>query len=135
MFLIDYGLTTTISESRKYKFRGTPYFASNNALTKIGIGQKDDVESLMYILIYFFYGILPWEKEIPVLKEDIMSNLQVSNVIQARNPYQLCQDMDAEFGQMLQYLQELSSKKRPNYRYLREQFEIIRERNKLKYYL
>ncbi len=53
VYLIDFGLTTSITELSRYKFRGTPFFASNNALMKKASGPKDDLESLIYILIYF----------------------------------------------------------------------------------
>jgi hypothetical protein len=53
-------------------------------------------------------------------------------VIQARNPYQLTQDMEPEFGMMLSYLQELNSKKKPNYKMLRSQFEVMKERHNCK---
>jgi len=56
VYLIDFGLTSNTSDHKKYKFRGTPYFASNNSLLKIGNGPKDDLESLFYILIYFYFG-------------------------------------------------------------------------------
>jgi serine/threonine protein kinase len=32
LFLIDFGLTTSQSDHSKYKFKGTPYFASISAL-------------------------------------------------------------------------------------------------------
>lgn len=77
LFLIDFGLTTSATDYSKYKFKGTPYFASNSALLKIGTGPKDDLESLLYILVYFYYGELPWQRDLPVLKEDIMSNMTI----------------------------------------------------------
>lgn len=43
--------------------------------------------------------------------------------------------MDPEFGMMLQYLQELSSKKKPNYKMLRTQFEIMKDWHNLKWNL
>jgi len=70
-----------LSETKKYKFRGTPYFASNNALQRVQAGPKDDIESLIYILIYFFYGDLPWKRDLPVLKEDVISNVEIQKVI------------------------------------------------------
>ena len=77
LFLIDFGLTMSMSDHSKYKFKGTPYFASNSALQRIGTGAKDDIESLIYILIYFYNGELPWQRDLPVLKDDIMSNMQI----------------------------------------------------------
>lgn len=135
LFLIDFGLTTAQSDHSKYKFKGTPYFASNSALQKIGTGPKDDVESLMYILVYLYMGELPWPRDLPVLKDDIMSNMAIQNCINARNPYALCCEMEPEFAMMLSHLQELSHKKKPNYKMLRSQFEVIKERHHLKYQL
>lgn len=77
LFLIDFGLTTASNDHSKYKFKGTPYFASNSALSRVGTGPKDDIESLIYILVYFFNGELPWARDLPVLKDDIMSNMQI----------------------------------------------------------
>jgi hypothetical protein len=34
-------------------------------------GAKDDLESMIYILIYFYHGKLPWTKVVPVLNEDV----------------------------------------------------------------
>ena len=67
-------------------FKGTPYFASNAALINKEIGAKDDLESLMYVIIYFLKQGLPWSKNIPVLSTDFDAKLEVRNVIEARNP-------------------------------------------------
>jgi serine/threonine protein kinase len=34
LFLIDFGLSTSTLDTKRYKFRGTPYFASNGALQR-----------------------------------------------------------------------------------------------------
>jgi len=77
IYLIDYGLASSVIEHKRYKFRGTPYFASNNSLLKHPHGPKDDLESLIYILIYFYYGELPWQRDIPVLQEDAMASILI----------------------------------------------------------
>ena len=71
MYLIDFGMSTSIADTKKYKFRGTPFFASNSSLKKLGLSPRDDIESLLYILIFFTFGDLPWKRDIPVLKEDV----------------------------------------------------------------
>jgi hypothetical protein len=35
------------------------------------------------------------------LKEDILSNVEIQNVIDERDPFKLTQDMEPEFGMML----------------------------------
>jgi len=53
--LIDFGLSLNLNSGPRtvYSFKGTPFFASNNQLVRAKLGPKDDIESLMYILIYF----------------------------------------------------------------------------------
>ena len=55
VILIDFGLSVNLNGVLKtsYSFKGTPYFASNNQLVRGKLGARDDVESLIYILIYF----------------------------------------------------------------------------------
>lgn len=73
VILIDFGLTFNQNASSKtsYSFKGTPYFASNNQLLRGKLGPKDDIESLIYVLIYFINGYLPWAKNVPVLGEEL----------------------------------------------------------------
>eukprot|EP00347_Sterkiella_histriomuscorum_P011072 403373859 len=49
-----------------------------------------------------------------------------------RNPYNLCQDIDSEFAQMLEYLQTLPSRKKPNYKLIRGYMEQMMSRYKYK---
>ncbi len=60
-----------------YSFKGTPYFASNNQLCKGQLTARDDMESLMYVLIYLIKGGLPWAKNIPVLGEELQAKVEV----------------------------------------------------------
>lgn len=55
----------------EYSFKGTPFFASNNQLVRGKLGQRDDLESLIYILIYLYQGYLPWAKNVPVFGEEL----------------------------------------------------------------
>jgi hypothetical protein len=92
----------------QYSFKGTPYFASNNQLVKGKLGPRDDIESLVYILIYFCQGYLPWAKNVPVLGEEIESHIEVQLVIQSRDPDTLCVDLEPEFNSLLSYIQTCS---------------------------
>ena len=67
-----------------------------------------------------------------MMHEDVLANVEIQKVIDERDPFKLTQDMEPEFGMMLQYLQELNSKKKPDYKMLRSQFDVIKERKNLK---
>jgi serine/threonine protein kinase len=66
IFLIDLGLAVTFGrplppgEKGRLPFRGTPAFASVAAHEGRPPMPKDDIESLMYTLIYLLKGELPW---------------------------------------------------------------------------
>lgn len=62
LYLIDYGLTVNYMKPQDHKleFKGTPYFASNNMLMRGNLGPRDDIEALIYLLIYLTLGKLPW---------------------------------------------------------------------------
>ncbi len=70
VYLIDFGL------SKEYRypdtrahipfngdagFTGTTTFASINSHMGMELGRRDDMESLAYVLLYFFWGFLPWQ--------------------------------------------------------------------------
>lgn len=75
--LIDFGLSnkfmnqflTHIPFTSTKKIIGTPLFASTNAVVGKGnimvkvleISRRDDIESMVYIIIYCLKGTLPWK--------------------------------------------------------------------------
>lgn len=73
LFVIDYGLAInyTVIHDAKLEFKGTPYFASNNMLMRGNLGPRDDIESLIYLLLYLFQGKLPWSQNLPVMSDDL----------------------------------------------------------------
>ncbi len=72
-------------------------------------------------MIYFLQGDLPWKKNVPVLKQNIESHLEVQEAIQQRDPDTLCCDLDPEFNSILTYLQGFGNpKKRPDYKYIKQ---------------
>jgi len=70
VFLIDFGLCkpyilndTHIEFKYKNKFVGTLNFASINSHKLYEQSRRDDLESLAYMLIYFYFGKLDWINE------------------------------------------------------------------------
>ncbi|KAA6377729.1 MAG: putative CK1/TTBK protein kinase [Streblomastix strix] len=69
IYLIDFGLCKKLfihdgkitKPTRKGSFRGTLRYASPNAHNKIELGRQDDLISLLYMMIEFYTGKLPWQ--------------------------------------------------------------------------
>ncbi|KAA6369770.1 MAG: hypothetical protein EZS28_034703 [Streblomastix strix] len=67
-FLTDFGLCKKLNTvngiismpTNKAKFRGSMTYASLNDHNLVELGRQDDLISLLYILVEFFNGILPW---------------------------------------------------------------------------
>jgi serine/threonine protein kinase len=79
LYLIDYGLAVNFMTPQEHKleFKGTPYFASNNMLMRGNLGPRDDIEALMYLLIYLSQGKLPWMQNLPVMSDDIQDHMEL----------------------------------------------------------
>ena len=107
--MIDFGLT------RKFKlqdgsirppreiagFRGTARYASINSHLSKELSRRDDLWSLLYVLIEFTSGQLPWRK----LKDKEEIGLQK---IQFNSP-ELVRDMPPQFLPFMEHLQALVS--------------------------
>ena len=70
LYLIDFGFCKTyINNDLHIKMRntsnliGTPMYASINAHNLLELSRRDDMESLAYMLIFFYYGKLEWQND------------------------------------------------------------------------
>ena len=77
------------------------------------VSRKDDLESVVYMLIYFMQGTLPWKgiqaKTIHDKFKAIRTNK--STVSMAK----LCEDIPGEFAEMISYARSLKFEEEPNY--------------------
>ena len=134
VYLCDYGLSKRfrnksngmhIPYKDKIKFTGTPSYASIYTHLEIERSRRDDLESLAYILIYFFKGKLPWSKMKTKNKSrkfskifDLKMNTRIED---------LCSDLPIEMQHFLQYTRDLHFEQKPDYDYLRK---LINDMNK-----
>jgi serine/threonine protein kinase len=93
IYLIDFGFCKPyLNNGQHIEFKkingmiGSKNYASTNSHNKIELSRRDDLESLCYMLLYFYSGYLPWnhiddDESIVLLKQDIINNQSYPSVI------------------------------------------------------
>ena len=141
IYLIDFGLCSKywdfknnkhISESKSDSFVGTFRFASkNHHCNEMTHARRDDLESLMYVLIYFLCNKLPWMIDYnKFYTKDAILN-KTKNIKQDITVNEICSgasDID-EFKTALEYVRQLKFEQCPDYQYLQNLFyKLYRKR-------
>lgn len=119
IYIIDFGFCRTylqngthIPENKTSSLIGTPKFASINAHNLDELSRRDDIESLGYMLIYFFLGELEWQdirflnyknntRNIIMMKQNVIYNTNIPIIL--RNYLQTA--FQLEFDEKPDYLQ------------------------------
>ena len=115
-----------IKFSEGKKIVGSAKFLSINALNGYELSRRDDLESIVYIIIYFLKGCLPWQgiklnnkeekyKKVYTIKNDI-------------TPKYLCKDLPEEFEAFVEYVKKLEFTDVPNYNYLKDLLKKVIEK-------
>lgn len=126
VFMIDFGLAKKYRHKQgqhiPYKdnknLTGTARYASVNTHLGIQQGRRDDIEGLVYMLIYFFHGQLPWQNmDAKNKKEKYQKILQKKISI---SPEELCHGIPSQILTMLKYIRNLFFDQKPDYSYLRQ---------------
>jgi serine/threonine protein kinase len=93
IYIIDFGFCKSFLNNNKHienkktsNLIGTPNFASINAHEFNELSRRDDLESLGYMLIYFYYGNLIWKdltnnEMIKIMKNNIINNDDIEPVL------------------------------------------------------
>lgn len=90
IYIIDFGFCKSIANINNKKkttgLIGSLTYASLNAHNYIELSYNDDLESLGYMLIYFYQGFLEWQKiddiqDIIKAKREIVNNDKIPNVL------------------------------------------------------
>lgn len=117
-YLIDFGLARRYRRSNgevrpprdDAGFRGTSRYASVRSHQHLDLGRVDDIWSLLFMLVEFATGTLPWRKykekdDIGRCKEETIGPSLVKN-------------LPREFGAFLEHLQSVGYSGQPRYDYL-----------------
>ncbi len=142
VYLIDFGLSKRYRDksrgihmpfSSNHGLTGTMRYVSINMHMGMEPSRRDDLESLLYVLVYFMKGGLPWqglvasnrEEKIDAIMECKMS-ISVDELCYGLPriffvlPLGPIKNLVGEYVSMLYYVRSLEFEDKPNYDYLRE---------------
>lgn len=134
VYLIDFGLAKKYRNSVDDKSKaagyvhlkhmdnknlvGTARYASVHSHQGEELSRRDDMESIMYLLIYFVRGRLPWQG---ITGETASEKYRKIGEQKAKLSIQeICDGLPVEFQHCLTHVRLLEFKDRPNYAYIRE---------------
>ena len=125
IYMIDFGLSRRyINEKNKNHISlknergilGTLRYISINCHEGLEVSRRDDLESLFYIIIYFFTGNLPWIGIRCKNKEEKYKKVYEKK--KKSVPNDICKDLPEEFKMFISYVLDLDFMDKPNYNYL-----------------
>ena len=135
IYIVDFGLAKKYKSDRgnhvKFSINkiisGTPRFCSANSMRGVEQSRRDDLESLCYLIIYFFKGSLPWQGL------NISDKVKRFNIIykmkKAIKIETLCEGLPQEIIGILKYIKNLGFSETPKYDYIKNLFVTILEKN------
>lgn len=158
ILLIDYDLSgrykTKDNKHIQYEIEvdtfGCKLYKSINSSDNVSVSRRDDLESLLYCLIYLFNGgDLPWNKTtIDQIyakvnrkelknkknnKEENVSLISKSSIEyelkKGISPKVLCKDLPTEFEVILYYIRNLKFDEEPNYELIKDLFKRVINNN------
>ena len=140
LYLIDFGLAKKYRDEKSNKhfemkkgkkLIGTARFASINAMEGISQSRRDDLESVIYVLIYLFKGKLPWQNFLIKNKEE--RYYKIKEMKKNIDINILCEECPEEFCEYVKYVKYLEYDEEPDYNYLKNLFNNILNKNGFKF--
>ena len=136
IYLADFGLSkeylTKTGNHIKQTFNrsmiGTARYTSINMHLGIEPSRRDDLESIGYMLIYFFHGVLPWQGLKSPTKKSFFE--KIGGVKLSTNIDKLCSDMPQCFAEYIKYCRNLQFSDTPDYTYMKKLFANTIYQNK-----
>lgn len=134
LYIIGYRTTTKYLDDnneehvhmrRTYALPENSAYSSLNTSNKYVHSRRDDIESLIYMLIHFLSGKLPW------LVNKNASPLEIKTIKESISFGKLCDNCPTEFLAMLRYTRSLMFDEEPNYEMLRNSLAILATKNRI----
>eukprot|EP00347_Sterkiella_histriomuscorum_P020683 403336876 len=132
VYVIDLGLAKKyrdgksglhIPQTSKLNLTGTARYASINAHLGFQQSRRDDLESIIYVLVYLINGQLPWQGVKAANRHE--KQTQIMDMKMAIPENMLCQGLPQGFCDALLYIKGLDFEQKPNYDYIRNMFKEI----------
>ncbi|KAG6961238.1 hypothetical protein JG688_00009210 [Phytophthora aleatoria] len=124
VYCVDFGISdryvTATGKHKDYKegtVVGTPTFLSMNCHNGATSSRRDDIESLLYVLIYLMRGDLPWQQA--------SSDAEGAKIKKVTSVDQLCASVPSEWGAMLEHIRDCGFEDRPDYDFFVKQFSKL----------
>ena len=119
--IIDFGLCKSYLINEKHiemkqtsSIIGTPTYASINSHNFMELSRRDDLESLGYMLIYFYLGELEWQK-IDSTNHTLIKELKTNVINNTKIPHVLIE--------YIKFVRTIEFEEKPYYHYLFELFK------------
>ncbi|EFO27211.1 serine/threonine protein kinase [Loa loa] len=117
---ISGGCRKHIPYGENIEFFGSSYFASLNRHLGTVASRRDDLESYIYILLYFLKGNLPWQIYGNSNELEQVLKIKTSTSIET-----LCHGLPTEFATVLNYCRTLKFEDKPDYLFIRQLFRDL----------
>lgn len=138
LFIIDFGLAKRVIKDRRHipyrenkTLTGTARYASLNTHLGIEQSRRDDLECMMYCILYFLKGHLPWmslraknkkEKYDKIMEKKMTAKIE-----------HMFDGLPSQLGEILLYVRGLDFDSEPDYEYIVNSFKDIMRVNNLEY--
>lgn len=134
LYIFDFGLSSQyintsgkhVAERNGLSLIGTMRYASINNHNGIQQSRRDDLESLLYMLLYFWHGNLPW-KNIEIKDRNERNKKILEKKMNTINDI-----LPESFKPFYDYIKNLKYQERPNYKYWITYFDNLYEKNTIK---
>ncbi|CAK56660.1 unnamed protein product (macronuclear) [Paramecium tetraurelia] len=135
IYLLDFGISKIYRDCnnkhipfREHRsFLGTTRYASIAAHLGHELSRKDDLESMMYIILYFIRGQLPWQNMQNVTDDERTKKVGEMKILLQQ---EIFRDQPKEFQKIFDYIRKLQFQSEPNYKMIT--FELKKAAESLK---
>jgi serine/threonine protein kinase len=129
LHIIDFGFCKSFVQDDKHmplkkthNLIGSHTYASINAHKFIELSRRDDLESLGYMLIYFYLGCLPWQDISELSKKTLSNGNMHDTIINLKTQLLETSSVTTVLINYMKYVRRLEFEEKPNYSLLIESF-------------